>query len=342
MNVIAQRARTAPRGHKANPITALTLASLRQFSKSGTGTVARLDASNIQAKAAQPPADTGTSGWAAELVAESVFDFFEAVPTSVLGALVPYATRLNVQGELKVPGHVTPSQAAAFIGELLPVPTISGTIGTGATLRTDKLATIVLATRELMDAGAGADAMLESLLNEAIAVGADAVLLGSGAGSDTQPPGLGNGVVALPGSADAVADLKSMMEAAPTAGMVRPVWLLHPSQVIGATAANIVDAGAIAGAPIVASSHVVLGDVWLIDAADLLMNAGGAVDFMRTEEALVHADDVPLAIADEAGTLAGKVISVYQQGLVAVRAVLPIHWSMRDIARVVKLSGATW
>lgn len=326
--------------HKTNPITTMTLATLREFARPHSGSVARLDARNI-AKAAQAPADTSTPTWAAELVATTVYDFFEAVPASVLGLLVPYATRLQVVGALKVPGHVTPSAAAGFIGELLPVPVISGTIGTGPTLRTDKLATIVTVTRELLDAGAGADTMLESLLNEAISMGADSVLLGNGAGSATQPPGLGNGVTALVGSADAVADTKAMVEAAP-AGMVRPIWLLHPSQTIGAAAANIVDAGAIAGAPIIVSLRVAVGDVWLIDAADLLMNAGGQVDYMRTEEGLVHADDAPAAIVDPGGVMAHNVVSLYQEGLVAVRAVLPIHWAMRDTARVIKSSGCTW
>lgn len=330
-----------PTGRKTNPISTMALASLRQFADRSGGSVARLDGAEIRRKATQSPADTTTPSWAAELVASTVFDFFDAAPASVLGALVPYATKLNVVGAVRMPGHVTPSSAAQFIAERMPIPVVSGTIGTGPTLRTDKLATIVMATRELVDAGAGTDAMLESLLTEAIAMGADLVLLGNGAGSDTQPPGLGNGITPLTGSEDAVADTKAMTEAMP-ANTVRPVWLMHPSQMIGATAANIVDGGAIANAPIVPSPRVPVGDVWLLDAADLLMNAGGTVDFERTEEAVLNANDAPVAIVDAGGVMAAPVISLYQQGLVGLRAVLPIFWSMRDVSRVIKLTGATW
>ncbi|MBP0627729.1 phage major capsid protein [Cupriavidus sp. AcVe19-1a] len=329
-------------GRKVNPVVALALDSLRRFAKADTGAVVRVDAANIRAKAAQAPADTGTPTWAGDLVATAVYDFFEAAPASILGALVPLVTKLQVQGQLRVPGHVTPSQAATFIGEGFPLPTIAGDLGAGATLNGAKLATVVTASRELLAAGAGTDVLLESLLAESIATGVDAVLLGNGAGSASQPPGLGAGIVPLTGSADAVADTKAMVEAAP-AGAVRLVWLMHPSQLIGATAANIVDGGAIAGAPIIGNMHVTLGDVWLLDAADLLLNTNGdAPEFMRTEEGLLHLDDAALPIVDGAGTVAAPVVSMYQQGLVATRAVLPIYWAMRDPARVIKTSGCTW
>ncbi|MBP0635532.1 phage major capsid protein [Cupriavidus sp. AcVe19-6a] len=329
-------------GRKVNPVVALALDSLRRFAKADTGAVVRVDAANIRTKAAQPPADTGTPAWAGDLVATAVYDFFEAIPDSVLAALIPFATKLQVQGQLHVPGHVTPSQAATFLAEGYPIPVISGALGSGATLNGAKLATVVTASRELLGAGAGANALLEATLAESIALGVDAILLGSGAGSASQPPGLGAGIVPLTGSADAVADTKAAVEAAP-AGMVTPVWLMHPSQVIGATAANIVDGGAIAGAPIIGNMHVTLGDVWLLDAADLLLNTNGDVpEFLRTEEAIAHLDDAALPIVDGAGTVAAPVVSMYQQGLVATRAVLPIYWAMRDPARVIKTSGCTW
>lgn len=326
--------------HKANPIATMALAALRQFAQAETGAVAKLDSTNIR-KAVQPPADTVTPTWAAELVAATVLDFFQTVPGSVLGALIPFATTLQITNPVTVPGHVTPSEAATFIGQRLPIPVISGAIDSGPKIRTDKLAVIVLATRELLAAGAGADALLQSVLGEAISMGGDAVLLGNGAGTDNRPPGLAFGLTALVGSDDAVADTKAMVEAA-TRAMVRPVWLMNPSQVIGATHDNIVDNGAIGGAPVVANQHVAVGDVWLLDAADLIINAGTAVEFLRTDEAAINANDAPAAIVDEGGVLAMPVVSLYQQNLVAVRAVLPVYWSMRDTASVIKLTGATW
>lgn len=332
---------TATKGRKTNPISTMLVSTMREFARADSGSVARLDARNIE-KAAQAPADTQTPGWAAELVATQVYAFFQAAPTSVLGALVPYVTKLTVANSIKVPGHVEPSQAAQFVGEALPVPIISGDLSAGNILRINKLGVIAVASREIVEAGAGTDALLEAVLNESIAMGSDAVLLGNGAGSDLQPAGLGSGVTPLTGSSDAVADTKAMVEASPATGMAAPAWMMHPSQVIGATAANIMTNGTIAGAPVIASMHVTIGDVWLIDGADIVMNAGGAVEFQRTEEAVLHTNDAPAAIADGAGAIASPVQSMYQMGLVAVRAILPVHWVVRDATRIIKTTGATW
>jgi hypothetical protein len=143
-----------------------------------------------------------TPEWAGALVSASVLDFFQTTPGSVLGALVSYATTLRLTSPVKAPGHVAPSEAATFIGEHPPIPLIRGTLDNGPKIRTQKLAVIVLATRGLLAAGAGA--MSQAVLAEAIAIGSDAVLLGADACSPTQPPGLGNGVTALTGSDDPV------------------------------------------------------------------------------------------------------------------------------------------
>jgi hypothetical protein len=106
-----------------------------------------------------------TPEWAGALVSASVLDFFQTTPGSVLGALVSYATTLRLTSPVKAPGHVAPSEAATFIGEHPPIPLIRGTLDNGPEIRTQKLAVIVLATRELLAAGAGvgASAMLQAV-----------------------------------------------------------------------------------------------------------------------------------------------------------------------------------
>jgi hypothetical protein len=52
-------------------------------------------------------------------------------------------------------------------------------------------------------------------------------------------------------------------------------------------------------------------------------------------------NDVALPIADEAGTLAVPVSSLWQMDLLGLRLVLPTSWTI-DPARVVLASGVSW
>ncbi|PZX30852.1 HK97 family phage major capsid protein [Cupriavidus phytorum] len=333
---------TAIKGQNRCPIATIAAAYLRSFATGRDATQLLKDNRGALdfMKAVQGPADTQNPEWAGALVQPTVTAFVQELPASVLGPLTAYAMRMDASQRIQVPARVSGAPNAGFVAEGAPVPVISGNVGTGPVLTNGKLSVIVPATMELA-ANPNAGPVLETLVRESVSAGADAVLLGNAPGTDFQPPGLLAGVTPIVGTGDAVADIKSLVEAVPN--LVRPVFVMNQSQYIGATAANLVAAdGTIAKAPTVVSAHVETGAVMLIDAQDFVVSTGAGVRFERTEQAVLHMDNEPAAIADNAGAIAHPVQSLWQHYLVAMRATLPITWALRDTGRVAVVTGATW
>lgn len=338
-------ARAATPGRQ-NLIAQMLLHAAREFSQ---GHAVRLNANSMPdllQKATQSPASVADIAWAGALVQASVVPFFQGVRQSVLGQLIGRAQVVDVKSELAIPGTATPSQAAAFVAEGAPIPLIAGMLNASAEIQPGKLAVIAGCSRELLAAGAGTEALLVAVLNEAVALGTDMVLLSSTAATASQPAGLGHDAVAVAGSADIVADVKAALEKLP-ANAADPVWLAHPSAFVSAQAANIgtVDAGQayIGGLPAALSPAVDPTDLWLADAQSIVVNVGGTVPtFEKSDAATIVFDDAPGAIVDAAGVVSASVRSAFQENLTLMRAVLPAWWTVRDASSVIKVTGGTW
>lgn len=156
------------------------------------------------------------------------------------------------------------------------------------------------------------------------------------------------------------------------------VLIMNPQQALGLKfATNMlglpafpeVGQGNLAGYPLITSNNVPVGTVVVLDAADFA-SAAGVPDFTVSEEAtltMANADgtaptqaitsggvvDVPGQVGPDlgikvaggavgAGTANVVAMSMFQQWAIALRMVIPVHWSMRRPGMVSVITGVDW
>lgn len=325
------------KGRTANPLSTLLAAHTRAYAQGEKHY--RATALVTHARAVQPPADTTTPGWAAELVQETIAAYVSSLPDSVLGRLLADSIRVDAAAGITVPTR-TDDVAAAFVGDGQPIPVMTGGFG-GPNLRNQKLAIIAAYTQELANAP-GAAPLVEAIAREAISAGADSVLLSNTAGTDAAPGGIFVDAVAIAGTDDAANDLAALAGSAPNT--IRPIFVMNDVQAIGAAAANLLQGGFIGRASVIVSGHMPAGSVAYLDLQDLVFSVGDTVEISRSEEAIVNMESAPLPIVGDAATpvVAHPVSSLWQLAAFGVRVVLPLSWMLRRPGRVSLLTDAQW
>ena len=263
-------------------------------------------------KTAVMPADTTTSGFAAELVQTDVRGFLETLKTtSVAAALASKSMTMNFGGfnSVTVPRR-NPLSAAptepAWVGEGGVIPLTQFSFGS-ATINRYKLAAITTMTREIMERSTPAiEGLLKSALSEAYSTVLDNALLSNGAAvAGIRPAGLLNGLAggatgagdATGGSASLIIDLKALlgyMQANRTGA--KPVLLMNNAtrlsiSMLQSSLSEFLYRDEIAqsrllGMDVVSSNNVPTGLVVLVD-ADALVCAFDAPTFDVSDVATV-------------------------------------------------------
>ena len=158
---------------------------------------------SIVTKAASVPAQTGLTGWAAEIAQQGVSSdgFLQLLtPNSVYSQLSqrPGSIRVSLAGRssVKVPTRApTPTLAGPFVLENAPVVMRQAGLSTASLVR--KSAKVVsMFTREMLESLSipNVEDIVRAIMAFDTAVAIDGVLLGSTAISTTAPPGILNGV----------------------------------------------------------------------------------------------------------------------------------------------------
>jgi HK97 family phage prohead protease len=326
---------------------------------------------DLVVKAASAPAMTTVTGWAAELVQQTVMDL---MPTLLPASVYPSLSSMGLQlvfgrnGRIIIPTRkVTPSIAGSFVGEGQPIPVrIAGF--SSQTLTPKKMAVITTWTREMDEHSIPA---IEGLLREAIqqdtAISIDAVLLDANPVTSIRPAGLLNGVVGetptpIAGGAFAaiVGDIKNLTSKILTAtnGNIRNmVYIMNPAQALSISFvqppnpsglfpfAAEVNAGRLNGKPLIQSGTVPIGTVVCVDAADFVSVSGDTPRFEISDQATLHMEDTAPANIGTAGTpavVAAPVQSMFQTDSLALRLILPMNWIVRRPGVVSYVSGVTW
>jgi HK97 family phage major capsid protein/HK97 family phage prohead protease len=316
-------------------------------------------------KAAAAPANTTTTGWAAELVGQTIADFMESlVPLSVYAALASKGLRFSFgrAGKVIVPARGTVNNMAGdWIGEGAPIPVKQGSI-TSLTLTPKKLAVISTFTRELaMHSTPAIESMIRQMILEDTAVALDKFLVDTVAGSAVRPPGLLNGVTGTASSgttlANIVTDLKAALNPILTANGGRNlVWLINPARLASlgllTTAGgdfmfrDEVNSGRLIGFSFIVSNNVPADKVILVDAADFASATGDIPAFDVSDVATLHMEDtapLPLATgAQGAGVVATPMRSLWQTASVGVRMIQDLSWGMRRTGMVSVITGVAW
>jgi hypothetical protein len=302
-------------------------------------------------RAAVGPALTTQETWAVELVHDIVQDVAaNLLSESVLIQLrqrsgLGYAFADDQGGIIKVPIHA-PTPSGAFVGEGKPIP--GGVLLlTGVSLPPRKAASMVGLTREILQGSPGnVEQSIKTLLEQDLRLTIDGILLGAGAGDTDNPLGLLNGVVGLTPSASATvpekigADVKALVSA--IAPAMRPVLIANSIQ-----AATLgVHAPGLAG-QVISAPYLTAGTVIAIDAA-AFVSALGAVEFVASEEAVIHENTAPLPLVGGTtqppalGSVAAPQRSLWQTASTGLRTLIFTNWALRRTGAVAFMAGVGW
>jgi HK97 family phage major capsid protein/HK97 family phage prohead protease len=322
---------------------------------------------DVVTRAASAPATTTTTGWAAELVQTAILDFIESLlPFSVYPGLSARGGRFTFgrNGVVSLPArNLGNSVGGSFVGQGAPIPVRQGAF-TSTSLTPKKMAVISTFTREIAEHSTPSiEAVLREAIQEDTAVSIDTVLLDATAASTVRPAGLRNGVTVTTatsggGFAALVGDLKGLIAAliASSNGRLRqPVWIMNPIQVLSASVtqnaggefpfkAEIAE-GNLLGYPILQSTTVTAGMVFLVDAADFFSATGDDPRFDMSDQATLHMEDTtPLAIGTTGtpNVVAAPVRSLFQTDTLALRMILDMNWALRRSGTVAWTQSVTW
>jgi hypothetical protein len=199
----------------------------------------------VLTRAASVPANTLTSGWAAQLVSSAIGEFFAALtPVSIYPRLAAIGGRFGFgrNGVLFLPTrNSTPTIAGSFVAEGAPIPVRQAGFGAIA-LTPRKMGVISAVSREISE---HSTPDIEGLIKQAVvqdtAVALDSVLLDDQPATEVRPAGIRYGVTATPATTTGTAlekgtaDLKNLIGTVleQTNGNVGALtWILHPADAL--------------------------------------------------------------------------------------------------------------
>jgi hypothetical protein len=233
-------------------------------------------------------------------------------------------------GAFTIPG--LSQLAVAFVAEGAPKPAVMGT-ATAARIDPHKIAGIAVVSSELF-AQPSIEAIMQRLLSESSGPVLDLAVFSADAGSAERPPGILNGVAAIPADTgpDAfLADLKALAGAlAPVSGASPIAFIMNPVQAVSALYR------ASREVPNVFASAAVPAGTVIAVAVNALVSAMGVPSFVTATQATVHMSDTPTPL------LGTPTASMYQTASVAIRMDLPVTWGLRSPNAVAFIEGADW
>ncbi|KGC80128.1 phage major capsid protein, HK97 family [Burkholderia pseudomallei] len=307
----------------------------------------------IVLKAAVAAGTTTDPAWAGPLVQyqDMAAEFIELLrPATIVGRIEGMR---RVPFNVRVPGQTTGS-SAGWVGEGKPAP-VSALAFNTTTLGFSKVAGIVAITEELARFSTpSAEGVIQQDLISTISQFLDqqfidpAVAAGA---NGLSPASITNGVKAIPASGkDAAAvraDVKKVFQAyiAANLSVAGAVWIMSETTALslslmlnalgqpefpGLTMAG----GTFFGLPAILSQTV--GDnIVLAKASEILFADDGGVTLDVSREASLQMDSAPVAGATE-------LVSLWQNGFIAMKAERFINWKRRRVEGVQYISGAAY
>jgi hypothetical protein len=251
---------------------------------------------------------------------------------------------LNFGGaaQITVPNIAVP--VADFVGEGKPIPVQEAPTSVGATLEPHKVEAITVLTEEIMRSS-NAETMVRQVLMESTGPAIDKVLFSTNAAGPDRPPGLLNGIAALPPAAAGekaqaiVDDLQALATVvAPVAGNGEIVIVAAPAQGV----ALRLRMPAKLTWPVLTSASLAAGTVIAVATNAVVSAAEGSPQIDASRDASVHWDTVPDEIVDIGGIYARPVASTFQTETVALRLRWPISWALRASDGLAWMSGVNW
>jgi hypothetical protein len=289
-------------------------------------------------RAASSPASTTTAGWASE---------FAHVTTLFLASLAPVSAGVEVLGrgiQLRFDGDgaislptIALGSGATFIGQGKPIPVVQFPTTSGVQLVPHKLALITTLTREMVESS-NAEAIIRATLAESAALGLDAALLSTSAGTADAPPGLLNGVTPItPSTASPLSDAMAADLAALGGSIARVagssvVYVAAPEQAL-AIALRSPDFAY----PVFASKALAAKTAVCVAANALVSGFDPVPEITASREPELVMDTAP---GDPGGTQ--STMTMFQGDKLALKLKMRATWALRSTSAIAYMTNVSW
>jgi hypothetical protein len=285
-------------------------------------------------------ATTTTSGWAAELAQFGLADLLLNMgPASAASELLKRALALdfNQRSVLVIPSMVPASGNVGFVGQGSPIPVRQLSIG-GAALQLQKLATILVFTRELLNSSS-AETAVRTIMNESIGLALDSLMLDATAATGTRPAGLRAGVAATAtaeeGTGAMMSDLATLASAVAGVGGLDIAFVADPKSAVK-MAFNV---GPKFTFPILASKSLSAGTVLCIAVPALCAIIDPTPEISVSNAATVEMVDAP----STGGVMAGDPVrSFFQTDTIGIKFETKMSWCLRADNAVAWMTSINW
>ena len=312
----------------------------------------------LTTKAPVAVGDSNTSGWASQLVYynDMQSEFIDLLrPMTILGKI---QNLRRVPFNIRVGGTVTGS-SSAWVGENNPIPASAMSFNS-VTLGHAKAASLVVITQELANfSSPAAEALVRDDMMKSMTQFADAQFIDPAvvASANVSPASVTNGAVSVPSTGSTMAaiytDVGTLMSLFDVAELDTSdcVWVMRPgiaralsmkrtSQDIPIFPGISQKGGEWFGLPVITSNSVPSSTsggsiIALVKASEVFYADDGGVTLDVTQEASVQMLTNP-------STGAQSLVSLFQNGLVGLRAVREMNWQRRRTAAVAYIDGVAY
>lgn len=286
----------------------------------------------LQTKAAIGAGSTTGSHWGDDLAPYGIGQEAFTQLQSASIALKVGARARRVEFHTKYPRETAAGAGGAWRGEGLPRPIRQSTTDT-MTMEHSVADTAVCVTREVMRFGAVSEAALRQMVLNGVARFIDGQMLDASVSASTnlRPAALTNGAAVITSAgataANVITDLTALIAAIATPGDSL-VWVMRPLTyaAINAKLAGVgypSTPGFLLGIPVITGSSSPQ-QITLIDCASIAFAADDQMAFEVFTQGDVQMNDSPTQ--DGTAGTGSAMVSLFQNGLVAVKASLDVTW----------------
>jgi Phage capsid family len=282
-------------------------------------------------RAAQAPATTATTGWAAELAQSVVADYLTGLgPVSAAAEIFAQALGLTFDraGQVRIPHFVAEYGNAGFVAEGAPIPVRQFAAEQPDALTPHKLAAIAVLSRELVESS-NAEKLIGDVLSRATGRMLDEVLFDANPASAIRPAGLRNGVSVTAASSATESDRAFTEDMAKLADAVAPVaanspliYVASPGRALRMKLRLTRDIDGL----LIVASNAVINDLLCVVPAALAVIAGTTPEIEVGRESELVMNTSPVDI----GAGGAPVGTVFQSDNIGLKVRFPVTWSRRD------------
>jgi hypothetical protein len=264
------------------------------------------------------------------------------VPLSAAADLLSRALRLDFDGSSVIALPELTAPAAGFVTQGAPIPVVAGVSSGAVTLVPRKFAVITTLTAEMLR-DPNVEALVRTVLVEAMGAQLDTVLFDDTAADSTRPAGLLENIAATPANAGSgteamIADVSSLIGSVAGVGGKGIVLIAATPQWIALSLRSPKELRW----PVLPSNTLTSGTVIAVATSALVSAFSPVPTIEASKESVLHMETDTVAQIVGSGGTATPVRSLFQTDTIGLKLRLPCAWALRSASGLAWTESVNW